>query len=98
MFSLFLRPISPRDVQLYALRDEIEHSKRFSLPQGYAVVKLCCGYRRRIIAAELLFVKIAVDRIKQHLLCFCDSYSRHLRSSNVEASSAAYLFGYELNI
>ena len=31
MFSLFLRPISPRDVQLYALRDEIEHSKRFYL-------------------------------------------------------------------
>ena len=31
MFSLFLRPISPHDVQLYALRDEIEHSKRFYL-------------------------------------------------------------------
>ena len=27
----FLRPISPHDVQLYALRDEIEHSKRFYL-------------------------------------------------------------------
>ena len=31
MFSLFLRPISPHDVRLYALRDEIEHSKRFYL-------------------------------------------------------------------
>ena len=37
MFSLFLRPISPHDVQLYALRDEIEHSKRFYLsPLGSA--------------------------------------------------------------
>jgi len=31
MFSLFLRPISPHDVRLYALCDEIEHSKRFYL-------------------------------------------------------------------
>ena len=31
MFSLFLRPISPHDVRLYALRDEIEYSKRFYL-------------------------------------------------------------------
>jgi len=31
MFSLFLRPISPHDVRLYALRDEIECSKRFYL-------------------------------------------------------------------
>ena len=34
MFSLFLRPISPHDVRLYALRDEIEHSKRFYLSPG----------------------------------------------------------------
>ncbi|MFR3310173.1 MAG: hypothetical protein ACLTTQ_06220, partial [Christensenellales bacterium] len=35
-FSLFLRPISPHDVRLYALRDEIECSKRFYLSRKKA--------------------------------------------------------------
>ena len=35
-FSLFLRPISPHDVRLYALRDEIECSERFYLSRKKA--------------------------------------------------------------
>ena len=40
MFSLFLRPISPHDVQLYALRDEIERSKRFYLSPTLGSAKI----------------------------------------------------------
>ena len=48
MFSLFLRPISPHDVQLYALCDEIKRSKRFYL-SPFRCGRNPCGFLLKIL-------------------------------------------------
>ena len=63
MFSLFLRPISPRDVQLYALRDEIEHSKRFYLSPSPVSLK-----QHLPIGIEFSEIRKSTDR--QSMLSF----------------------------
>ena len=55
MFSLFLRPISPRDVQLYALRDEIEHSKRFYLSPTSRLGKIVQTEFSKTVEFNILF-------------------------------------------
>ena len=48
--------------------------------------------------ADLFIVEIAVDGIEQKLLCLIYGDSGQLRSCNVESSSSADLFCYELNV